>query len=72
MALALGVIMYSSDIEEVLRPKNRDENRKTPGPVVVTLKRVLQRDMILKKKVSLQVLPNMSHIFINADEPLHM
>ena len=70
VALAIGVIMYSSDIESVLRLRNRDDTKTTPGPVLITLKRTLQRDMILKKKVHLQIVPNMNHIFINADEPI--
>ena len=39
-----------------------------PGLVLLTLKRVLQRDSILQKKIILQDVENISSIFINADK----
>ena len=67
---AIGVIMYKSDIQSITRLTKRDVTNKAPAPVLLTVTRVLLRDMILQKKTDLRVAPGMGSIFINADEPL--
>ena len=62
------VIIYSSDIEGLSRLPRRDRENKTPGPVLVTMKRVVHRDSILKNKSALMDEPDMTGVFINADE----
>ena len=66
----IGVIMYKSDVEFIGRIPKRDLANKAPAPVLLTVTRVLLRDMILKKKTTLQTIPGLSRVFINADEPL--
>ena len=65
----LGTTVYRSDIEVIDRYQHRDLNDKRPGPVLITLSRIVTRDAILKKKVQLKQHPQMENIFINADEP---
>ena len=67
VATTIGIIMYKEDIEAVLRLKNRDE---TLGPVVVTLKRISQRNKFFQKKINLLNIESMANIFVNADESI--
>ena len=67
VAMTIGIIMYKEDIEAVLRLKNRDE---TLGPVVVTLKRISQRNKFFQKKINLRNIESMANIFVNADESI--
>ena len=46
---AIGVKVYNSEIEQVMRMRRRDDNNKKPGPVLLTLTRIVLRDNILKK-----------------------
>ena len=50
LTTAIGVIVYTKEVEQVVRMSRRDESNKKPGPVLLTLSRIVLRDMILKKK----------------------
>ena len=65
---AIKVIIYKSDIEGLSRLPRRDSGNKTPGPVLVTMKRAVLRDNILKNKSALMEDPDMSGVFINANK----
>ena len=45
---------------------------KKPGPVLLTLSRIVLRDNILCKKGDLQACPGLNTIFVNADEPIEV
>ena len=64
----INVIIYKSDIEGLSRLPRRDRQNKTPGPVLVTMTRAVLRDNILKNKAALMDHPDMTGVFINADE----
>ena len=72
IAAKIKVTVYSNEIEQVFRMNRRDESDKRPGPVLVTLTRVVLRDTILKKKGDLSDVNGCERIFINADEPLEI
>ena len=57
---AIKVTIYKSDIEGLSRLLRRDSENKTPGPVLVTMKRAVLRDNILKNKSALMEDPDMS------------
>ena len=65
---AIKVIIYKSNIECLTRLPRRDSENKTPGPVLVTMKRAVLRDNILKNKLTLMEDPDMSGVFINTNE----
>ena len=65
---AIKVIIYKSDIEGLSRLPRRDRENRTPGPVLVTMTRAVLRDNILKNKAALMEDPDMTGVFINADE----
>ena len=65
---AINVIIYKSDIEGLSRLPRRDRENKSPGPVLVTMTRAVLRDNILKNKAALMDDPDMTSVFINADE----
>ena len=65
---AIKVIIYKSDIEGLSRLPRRDRENRTPGPVLVTMTRAVLRDNILKNKAVLMNDPDMTGVYINADE----
>ena len=68
----IRVTVYASEIERVFRINRRDENDKRPGPLIVTLTRVMLRDSILKKKGELSAINGYEGICINVDETLEI
>ena len=50
----------------------RDENNKQPGPVLVTITRVVLKDNMLCYKGKLSSYKGMEKIFINADESIEI
>ena len=69
IAAAAGVIVYAKEVEQVVRMIRRDESNKKPGPVLLTLSRMVLRDTLLKKKGDLKKVAGFDKVFINADEP---
>ena len=65
----IGVTVYKKEIEQVVRMGRKDEANKKPGPVLLTLTRIVLRDNILKKKGGLLRAQGYEEVFINADEP---
>ena len=72
MASEIGAIIYMTDIANIFRMKRRDEENRTPGPVLVTFNRVSIRDNILKKKVNLRHVQGMANVYVNPDEPMEI
>ena len=68
LTAAIGVTVYAKEVEQVIRMSRRDENNKKPGPVLLTLTRIVLRDTILKKKGGLIRVTGGDKVFINADE----
>ena len=72
VASAIGVKVYGEEIESVFRMPRRDERNVKPGPVLVTLSRIVIRDSILKKKSDLFKCAGMEQVFVNADESIEV
>ena len=51
VALAIGVTVYPTEIEYVVRMSRHDQTNVKPGLVLVTLTRIVLYDMILKKSI---------------------
>ena len=67
---SIDVTLYKSEIEYITRFKRREGSVKRPGPVLVTISRIVVRDNILCKKNVLKDMEGKEGIFINADETL--
>ena len=65
---AIKITLYKQEIETIVRYTRRDDSSPNPGPVNVTVSRVVLRDTILRKKNGLKDIKSMEHIYINADE----
>ena len=72
VASAIGVTVYLNEIEYVVRMSRRDQSNAKPGPVLVTLTRVVIHDMILKKKKNLGNITGFESVFVNADETIEV
>ena len=64
----IGVTIYSSEIEQCIRMKRQDASDKSPGPVLVSLMRVILRDNMLRRKGDLQLTKKFVKVFIKTDE----
>ena len=69
---AIGMKVYGDEIENVLRMPRRDVKNLTPGPVLLTLSRIVLHDNILRRKGDLAKYPEFKQIFINADESIEV
>ena len=72
MCEAIDIKVYASEIEQVTRMGRRDEANKKPGPVILTLSRIILRDSVLQKKCGLMRVEKFKEVFVNADEPLEI
>ena len=72
IAAKIHVTVFSNEIEQVFRMKRRNESNKQPGPVLVTLTKVVLHDAILQKKGDLSGVNGYEQVFMNADEPLEI
>ena len=69
---AIGVKVYGNEIESVMRMPRRDPTNVTPGPVLVSLSRIVLHDNILQKKGDLAKCTEMKRVYINADESIEV
>ena len=67
---AIGVIVFSTDIVEILRLGRYNETAVQQPPVRVTFELICMRDNLLKKKSTLVSKAKFASIYINPDEPL--
>ena len=72
LAKVIGVVLFASEIEMVVRLKRRDERDVRPGPVVATFARIVHRDGIIMKKRGLMDIEGLTQVFVNADESLQV
>ena len=72
LSSAVGVTVYAREVEQVVRISRRDESNKKPGPVLITLTRIVLRDTILKKKGNLNNTSGYDGVYVNADEPFEV
>ena len=69
----IGVKVYCEEIDSVVRMTRRDDKNLTPGPVLVSLSRIVLRDNILRKKGNLAKDPELKNkVFVNADEDIEV
>ena len=73
LASLIGVKVYGEEIDNVVRMTRWDEKNLTPGPVLVSLSRIVLRDNILRKKGNLAKDPELKKkVFVNADEDIEV
>ena len=68
ISVAIGVTFYAKEIEQVIRLNRRDDTKKRPRPVLVTVSRAVLPDNIFRKKGDLSKVRGMEQMFVNADE----
>ena len=72
VASAIGVKVYREEIVQVIRMSRRDPGNSKPGPVLVSLSRIVLRDSILKHKRDLYKCAGFDGVFVNADESIEV
>ena len=72
ISVALEMTLFNEEIEQVDRMTRRDQTNKAPGPVLITLSRIILRDTFLHKKGKLQGNESFNKVFINADEEIEV
>ena len=72
LATEIGAILFKTDIESIFRIGRRDTTNKLPGPVLVCFYRITIRTNILKIKLNLRKVNEMSDVYVNPDEPVEI
>ena len=73
LASLIGVKVYCEEIDNVVQMTRGDDKNLTPGPVLVSLSRIVLRDNILRKKGNLAKDPELKNkVFVNADEDIEV
>ena len=69
---AMGEIVFSSDVEEIVRLGRSETPGINTSPIKVTFQFAYIRNNILQKKANLLKSAKFSSVFINADEPIEV
>ena len=69
MFQAMGAIIFTSDIEDIVRLGVTDSKTDRPAPVKVTFVQFHIRDKVMKRKAGLATKDKYATIYINAEEP---